>query len=109
MGAGVELRRNGTHALVLQGGRQRIQEYGLKKFAWAKLGGGGLYRTARGLEARILAGEDKGATAIEFILPEPLETYQILIWEADRRNINEHPWIRRKNAKVRLAVLEKES
>lgn len=103
MGAGVQLQRNGTQALVLHGGRQRIQEYGLKKFRWAELGGGGVYRTATGLEAHILAGGADGATAIEFTLPESLDTYQILVWEADGRNLNEHPWIRRKNAKVRIS------
>lgn len=105
MGAGVRLRRNGTHNLVLDGGKQRIQEYGLKRFAWAKLDGGGIYRTTTGLEAHILGGEAGGATAIEFTLPDPLDTYQILVWEADCRNINEHPWVRRKNAKVRLSTL----
>lgn len=55
-----------------------------------------------GLEAHVLEGGVNGAMAIEFILPEPLDTYQILVWEADRRNLNEHPWIRRKNATVRL-------
>ena len=105
MGAGVQLHRKGTHGLVVQGGKQRIQEYGLKRFAWSKLDGGGTYRTTTGLEARILAGDANGATAIEFILPEPVATYQIMVWEADHRNLDDHPWNRRKHAKVRLVEL----
>ncbi|MCK4563947.1 MAG: hypothetical protein KAU94_04680 [Verrucomicrobia bacterium] len=105
MGAGVQLHRKGTHALVLQGGRQRIQEYGLKRFAWSKLDGGRTYRTSTGLEARVLAGGTNGAIAIEFVLPEPLATCQILVWEADHRNLNDHPWVRRENASVRLVEL----
>ena len=103
MGAGVQLRRKGTHQLVLEGRQhQRIQKYGLKKFDWSKLDSRKVYRTTTGLEAHILDADAVGATAIEFILPEPLESYQILVWEADHRNINEHPWIRRKNSTVRL-------
>jgi len=104
MGAGVQLQRKGTHGLVLQGGKQRIQEYGLKRFAWSKLEeeGGGIYRTTAGLEAQVLAGGVNGATSIEFILPEPLDTYQILVWKADCSNLNENPWIRRKNATVQF-------
>lgn len=106
MGASVQLKQPGNHKLVVQGGRQRIQEYGMKNFDWADLSVGKTYRTATDLTAQILAAEPDGATAIKFTLPEPLKMYQILVWEADFRNINAHPWERRKNASVRLIEFE---
>ncbi len=105
MGAEVQLHTEETHILIVQGGRHRIQEHGLKGFAWTTLEGGEIYRTPNGLKAHILAGETKGATAIKFILPEPLSTYQLLVWQADHQNLNDHPWVRRENAVVRLVNL----
>jgi hypothetical protein len=106
MGAGVQVHRNGTNGIILKGSRsQRIQEYGLKRFAWSNLESRRKYQTSTGLKAHILEGSADGATAIEFELPEPTEAYQVLIWEADCRNLNDHPWTRRKNASVRLVEL----
>ncbi|RKX40277.1 MAG: hypothetical protein DRP64_12880 [Verrucomicrobia bacterium] len=101
MGAGVVLRREGTSKLIVEGSRrQRVQEYERFPFSWASLEPGREHRTPE-LEAHILAGDSLGATAIEFTLPEPLDRYQILVWEADP-DFTEHPWIRRANARVRL-------
>jgi len=101
MGAGIVLRRSGENNLVVEGQRhQRVQEYERFPFSWAGLESGQDHRTSE-LEARILRGDPRGATAIDFVLPEPTSRYQILVWEADP-NVTEHPWVRRSNARVRL-------
>jgi hypothetical protein len=101
LGGGVVVQREGEGRLVVGGQpRQRVQEYERFPFSWASLETGEEYRTPA-LEVRILAGDPRGATAIEFTLPEPISSYQILVWEADP-NIAEHPWLRRARASVRL-------
>ncbi len=104
MGAAVVLRRVGENKLIVAGKQyQRVQEYERFPFSWANLESGKEYRTPE-LKARILTGEARGATAIEFTLPEPVDQYQILIWKADS-DFTQHPWIRRANARVRLESL----
>lgn len=109
MGAGVQVRRSGPRRLILEGSPtppgerpQHVQEYGFTPFAWSHLDRAAVYRT-QDLEAHVLAGDAGGATKLEFVLPETLDRYQILVWEADGRDPTEHPWRRRKNATVRLA------
>jgi hypothetical protein len=110
MGAGVDLRRSGEHSLVVEGkpaapGQrpQYVQDYDITPFAWVRLDRPAAYRTP-GLEARVHAGDALGATRLEFVLPKPLEQYQIVVWEADGSNPSEHPWKRRQKARVRLAT-----
>lgn len=101
MGSGIFLRREGTNKLIVEGqDRQRVQEYERFPFSWSSLEPGREHRTPK-LEARILAADSLGATAIEFTLPDPLDRYQVLVWEADS-DVAKHPWIRRANAHVRL-------
>jgi hypothetical protein len=103
MGAGIGLRRNGINKLLLQGlPRQAVQEQEHFPFAWASLTSGAVHRTPE-LEAHILQSRESVATGIEFILPEPLDDYQILVWEAGS-TVTEHPWDRRSKATVRLGV-----
>ena len=100
MGAGVVLRREGLHKLIVEEqDRQRVQEYERFPFSWASLKPGRAYHTPE-LEARIIAGDSRGATAIEFTLSNPLDGYHVLVWEADP-DYTRHPWIRRARARVR--------
>lgn len=110
MGAGVRLRRNGPRHLVLEGKpaapgqrAQHVQEYGFTSFSWSRLDRPAEYRTPT-LEAHVLAGDSAGASKLEFVLPEPLDRYQILVWEADADDPTEHPWQRRKKARVLVAT-----
>jgi len=126
MGAGVVLRRDGENKLVVEGQRhQRVQEYERFPFSWASLESGRKYCIGSyvgqaslpahlrrqdacatpELEAHILAADPLGATAIEFILPDPVDRHQILVWEA-YPDVTEHPWIRRANARVRLVEID---
>lgn len=109
MGAGVLAAWEGGRSVVLKGrvlaeGQppHRIQEYGSKHFAWAPLGQPAQYRAATGLTASILSGEPSGAQSIRFSLSGDDRRYRMLVWRADCSNLNEHPWVRRKNAVVQL-------
>ncbi|MEN8255153.1 MAG: hypothetical protein ABFR33_06745 [Verrucomicrobiota bacterium] len=102
MGADIVLRKEGKNRLIVEGQRgQRVQEYEHFPFSWASLEPGREHRTPE-LGAHILAGDSLGATAIEFTLPDPIERYQVLVWEADP-DFTQHPWLRRANARVRLS------
>jgi hypothetical protein len=107
MGAGVQVSKAGARTLVLEGrvlapGQppHHIQEPGFKAFDWTPLDKGE-YATST-LKVRIVAGDKSGATSIEFTFFEPLENAVAVVWRADCSNLNEHPWIRRKNATVEL-------
>jgi len=101
MGADIVLRRGGEDKLIVEGARrQRVQEYEYFPFSWASLLTGEEHRTSE-LKARILNGETRGATAIEFTLPEAIDQYQVLVWRADT-NFAQHPWLRRAHAHVQL-------
>lgn len=112
MGAGAQLRRSGPNQFTLEGHgsapeqqAQHVQEYGFTPFAWSRLDRPATYRTPT-LEARVLAGDATGSTRLELVLPEPLERYQILVWEADGGDRGEDPRQRRRKARVRLAGFE---
>ncbi len=101
MGSGVVLKQIGARKLTITGrGGQRVQEYERFPFAWASLESDREYQAPM-FKARILSGEARGATAIEFSFPEPVDQYQILVWEANP-DFTQHPWNRRANAHVRL-------
>ncbi len=112
MGAGVEVQWKESTVLELSGKvlspgtpASRIQEKGMKQFSWLPLHTGSKGSNAL-FSARISAGNEEGATSIEYRFNEVPEQPILAVWHADCSNLNEHPWERRKKARVRLMRFE---
>jgi hypothetical protein len=111
MGAFVVINQAGEKNLELMGrvlGKElpphRIQQEGLKRFAWAPLEAGARYATSTGIEAVVADSDEGGATALAFDLPRKVAAYTLLVWRADCSELNEHPWDRRRDAKVERII-----
>ena len=110
MGAGVQAQWLDEQTLQLKGRisapgqpRHRIMEDGLKQFEWMPLKEG-KSTSNQVFEARVVAADAVGATALDFTFFQPLENPRLLIWKADCSDLNAHPWDRRKSATVDLGL-----
>ncbi len=111
MGAGVMMEKKQANQFVLIGRvlklgmpANRVQEYGPKAFNWSPLIRNARYSTET-LNVWILSDDAIGATSIDFTLLDPAPKTTLLVWNADYSDLNEHPWIRRQNAKVESVSL----